>query len=651
MMKKTSLFNFSILALSTIVYVSAYAADSNKTIPSFELNPINITALGYEKTNLNTPADVSVFKAEDLKKTGAVDVANALKYKSGIIFTQMGPHDQNWITSNSSVNLRGIKGGTLILINGLPSSFNNTSHLDMINLDAVERVEIVKGGGAVLYGSEAYGGVINVITKDTYKNSLKVALGNEGQRQYAANIGIGKLGISLGHNEMGATGNISLNQGTKTINGVKVPYYTGFGDSKKDHIAVNYQFDEKLSASYMFNKKDYTTDYNDVNGNKLQHFMYDDREHFAQLRFDDAKGLQAKAYYNERSIRNPDYYVVNPNNLEWERSNHKNSGADVKKLWENGDDKIMIGANLKRELYNDENQKFSRFGNSDSGLKPYACFGTYSLNGYSIYGQYDHKLSDATNLIFSMREDMIRSDAGNYNAFLPQLQILTKLNNSSSLYANAGRSFRMPTFRQLYYSSGVLLDNPDLKPEYGWNYEMGYKYENDKEQFKAALFHIDLKDQITTRSVKVNGSTLKQPYNAAKYRNTGLELSYTKKFNNNISWTVGGIYSEPQNKTTESAPWKDILGKYQLMTSVDYQNYKTSASLNLSYMGDRINNGKQTDVAPLLLSNFHLAHDIAENTTLSLDVNNIFDRQDLSDPDGMYYTIGRTFIVSLNYAF
>lgn len=645
MIKKNLLIPISICLT---LLSSQYAFAEKSTISEeFTLPQMNITALGYKSANLETPSDVTVYTGDELKQTGARNVANALKYKPGIYFSQMGPHDQSFITGNSTISLRGIKGGTLVLINGVPAGFNNVSHLDMINLETVEKVEIIKGGGAVLYGSEAYGGVINVITKDSYQNNLHIATGNKGQHDYAATIGAGKLGISLGRNESGETGILSEVQGTKTINGEKVPYYTGFGYSKKDYIGINYKFDNKLNLSYMFNKKNYTIDYLNSSEEKLQHFMYDDREHFTQLHFNNQKGLEATAYYNERIIKNPDYYIVNPNNLEWERSNHKNYGIDIKKVWENDREKVLIGLNSKRELYVDENQKFASFGNSSSQLKPYARFGTYSLNGYSMYGQYDRKLSDATKLVFSMREDLIRSDAGNYNAFLPQLQILTKLNEENSVYANIGRSFRMPNFRQLYYSSGVLLQNPDLKPEYGWNYELGFKHDTPNDNFKAVLFHIDLDDQITNR--KVNGLT--QSYNAAKYRNTGLELSYTKKINNNFDWSIGGIYSKPQNKTTESAPWKDVLGKYQIMTSMNYHSENTNAALNLSYMGNRVNNSKQTDVKPLLLSNLHIDHKILENASLTFDINNLFNRHDLSDPDGLYLTQGRTFILGMNYNF
>jgi vitamin B12 transporter len=632
------------LLLGLSILATGNAAAQTEALQEYSLPGMNVTALGYEKSNLETPADVTVYSGEELKKTGASDVANALKYTAGVYFTQMGPHDQSWITGNSTLSLRGVKGGTLVLINGVPASFNNASHLDMMNLDTVEKVEVVKGGGAVLYGSEAYGGVINVITKDSYKNSVHVAVGNKGQRDYSANIGAGKLGVSFGRNEMGETGILSEKINTKNVFGTNIPYYMGYGDSKKDHIGVSYKFDDNLQFNYMFNKKKYTIDYLSANEEIVQHFMYDDREHFAQMHFDDKKGLEATAYYNERSIRNPDYWAVTPNVLEWERSNHKHYGADVKKVWENEDDKILVGINTKRELYINENQKFKYPTNN---LKDYACFGTFALNGYSLYGQYDHKISDATNLVLSMREDLVRSDAGNYDAFLPQLQVLTKLDSENSLYANAGRSFRMPTFRQLYYSSGMIASNPDLKPEYGWNYEAGYKHDNGKEQFKAAVFHIDLDDQITSR--KVNG--LSQSYNAAKYKNTGIELSYTSQLDENLTWTVGGIYSKPQNKATNTAPWKDVLGKYQVMTSIDYQHDKINASLNLSYMGGRVNNNKQTDVKPILLSNLHVGHEVFANATLTLDINNIFNRRDLTDPDGLYYTQGRTFLVGLNYNF
>lgn len=611
------------------------------------MEALNVTALGYEKSNLDTPADISVYSEAELRKTGATDVAGALKFQPGILFTSMGPHDQSFITTNSAVDLRGVGGGTLVLINGVPASFNNASHLDMISLDQVERVEVVKGGGAVLYGSEAYGGVINVITKDRLSNTARVSAGNKGQRSYAATFGAGKASFSLGRDEMGETGNLSKNMGTKKINNIAIPYYTAFGDSQKDHLGFNYAFDERFKFTYMLNRKKYTIDYNDAAETNLQHFMYDDREQFAQLSFAD-KGWDATAYYNRRDIDNPDYYAVHPEKREWEKSDHRQYGTNAKKVWLLGEDKALVGFSAKRETYSNDNQKFASFGNSESALKPIARFGTYALNEYSLYAQYDKRVDENSRLVFSAREDAVRSDSGNYDAFLPQVQWITRLNDTSSVYANIGKSFRMPTFRQLYYSSGVLAANPNLDPEHGWNYEVGYKQQTASTQWKAALFYVDLKDQISTRK---NAQNLTEPYNAARYKNSGLELSYTKKLDEHLSYTLGGLYHNPEKKDTAQSPWKDTLGKYQLSAALQYQKDKTDAALYLSYLGDRVKTSDQSDAGALFLSNLHLGYRLTENTSLSFDIYNLFDRRDLSNSDSDYYTLGRTFRIGMRCSF
>ena len=209
----------------------------------------------------------------------------------------------------------------------------------------------------------------------------------------------------------------------------------------------------------------------------------------------------------------------------------------------------------------------------------------------------------------------------------------------------------MPTFRQLYYSSGVLLRNPDLKPEYGWNYEVGYKYEGEKDSLTASLFHVDLKDQITTRKVNVDGTSMTQSYNAAKYRNTGLEVDYRRKLDNHFDFNVGGLYNKPENKSSANGQWKNVLGRYQLSAGLNWHNRKADAAFNMNYMGKRVNNSSQKDVNPLLLSNIHAGYEVVKNGRLTVDVNNVFNRRDLSDPDGNYYTWGRTFLVGFNYKF
>lgn len=95
----------------------------------------------------------------------------------------------------NEASLRGNKSGTLILVNGNPVSWRGKYDLSDIPADTIERIEIVKGGGSVLYGSSALAGVINIITKTAASNQVSVGFGNYGQQKYHLNVGDDKYSI------------------------------------------------------------------------------------------------------------------------------------------------------------------------------------------------------------------------------------------------------------------------------------------------------------------------------------------------------------------------------------------------------------------------------------------------------------------------
>ena len=385
--------------------IAAQAAEADEGKNAVTTADINVTAQGYEKETLMTSADTTVYTAEELKKTGARDVISALKFKNGAHFTNMGPDGQTWITGNAGVNLRGVENGTLVLIDGVPASFNNVSHLDMMSLDAVERVEVVKGGGSVLYGSEAFGGVVNVITKAAYKNTVRVAAGDRGQRDYAATIDLGKVGLAVSRSYYGKTGNMTDALGNLKINGVETPHMVGFGKSRKDHVNLTYKISDELRLSYIYSGKNHSIHYNDAAGNLLKYFKYDDDEHFANLNYQGANGWSGNVYYNYRSISNPDYFTANPSVVEWEKSHHRHYGAEVKKVWKDDVSTTLVGLSAKRQTYVNENQKYRKYRESDSTLRPHAKFGGYGMNEYSLVASYDRDLSPVTAAILSTRAD------------------------------------------------------------------------------------------------------------------------------------------------------------------------------------------------------------------------------------------------------
>ena len=126
----------------------------------------------------------------------------------GVTASSYGFNGTNQGTMTSKIMVRGVQDGTLVLVDGIPLNMDGRYNLDDIPSDAIERIEVVKGGGSVLYGSEATGGVINIITKKQLRNKIKVATGNYGKERYDISIGAGKFNLLAGLENRGEAKNL-----------------------------------------------------------------------------------------------------------------------------------------------------------------------------------------------------------------------------------------------------------------------------------------------------------------------------------------------------------------------------------------------------------------------------------------------------------
>lgn len=161
----------------------------------YELNPVTVTAQRMETTDLKTPAAVEVLTADEIQKTGATSVHEALKFSTGIIMHAQGPRNISQGTMTNKVVIRGVEKGTLVLVDGVPINQSGRYNLENIPTDAVEKIEIVRGGGAVLYGSEASGGVINIITKGKETTESRQESGTTVYRTMQAASSRGRLDL------------------------------------------------------------------------------------------------------------------------------------------------------------------------------------------------------------------------------------------------------------------------------------------------------------------------------------------------------------------------------------------------------------------------------------------------------------------------
>lgn len=185
-------FSKSLLMTALVTGTVLWGSNSvlaSETAPEFSLDPLVITAQKREKKDLETPAAVDVITTEDVEKNGGASAFEVLRHSLGLSATSMGPNGASLGTMTSEITIRGVERGTLILLDGVPLNQDGKYNLEDIPSDIIDRIEIVRGGGSVLYGSEASGGVINIITKKNVGNNIKVSAGNYGREQYSVSVG------------------------------------------------------------------------------------------------------------------------------------------------------------------------------------------------------------------------------------------------------------------------------------------------------------------------------------------------------------------------------------------------------------------------------------------------------------------------------
>ena len=180
---KGMLMSAIILGCVTIGGNTVFAENSTE---EFTLDPMVITATRSEKRDVDVPASTTILSTQDLKNTGAQNLQVALGRVPGLIYKTFAPGGGAMGTMANEIAIRGVSNGTLVMLNGTPMNLRGKYFLDAIPVESVERVEIVKGGGSVLYGSEAMGGVINIITKKEFSNSEFLKSNYQNEQMYAA---------------------------------------------------------------------------------------------------------------------------------------------------------------------------------------------------------------------------------------------------------------------------------------------------------------------------------------------------------------------------------------------------------------------------------------------------------------------------------
>ena len=605
MNKKFSTSLLMTVLITSLGFGEAQSIFAEENFDEYTLDTMVVTATRTEKRDVDVPASTEIITYEDIVDSGSVNAMEAVSKMLGVDYNTYLPGGSAQTSMTNEINVRGFSYGTLILVNGNPINLNNTYVIDAIPAEAIERIEVVKGGGSVLYGSEAQSGVINIITKKKVSNKVRVGFGNYKQQQYNVAVGNDKLKINYDLKKWGYV---------KEARYTAANTYTNLKESSNENIGIGYNFNDQLSFEY--NHLDTEVSYESLKKGRLNSFTdSSNKQDLIQLNYNGNK-TKGHAWFNKTKL---DYAGSSARNL----FENESFGADLQQNIElNNKSLLTVGGVYKREVYNSKLKK----GKPSIGKK--------ARNQMGLFAQLDYKFNDKDNVIIGGRGTWTSSESNgqSYDNFSTSAQYIHKFDQDKSFYVSVAESFVMPSFKQMFPSSWVeTKPNPDLKPQEGINYEMGYKEISGNHAWKVALFHMDIKDNI---SATLNKDDTYE-YSNQDFKNTGFEASLRVDASEKFDYDLGLLVHNPKYKwdTDIRNGWHNKFGKYQITGGVGYKIDKFRAKLTGSYIGDRYSSPSTMSYSyklkPYFLTSLTATYSPDNNSEVSLLINNLLNRSDI----------------------
>lgn len=648
-------------AIACAVFTGVACTSGVSAAEVYELNPVLVTAQRSVTKDMETPAAIEVLHADDLQKTGATSVQEALKFSTGIITHAQGPRNISQGTMTSKAVIRGVEKGTLVLVDGVPINQGGRYNLEDIPVESIDRVEVVRGGGAVLYGSEANGGVINIITKGKRANMVKAGFGNYGIQNYAASFQAGKLGFTAAYDHTGKINNISApTETTSKRTGAPRGLYYNIKRGEHANFNARYDFNDDLYVTHTYgrNSDHYVYKYNGIDnpdnaGKEYKNVIHSTEENLTALHYT-KNNFSVNAFYNRRDQKTKNASAkINkkkPQNFDPSSISHDESGyldqtvgINLQNRWNFHKGSFMLGYEFQRDMQTKNASVTEKF---------------YDRNVHSLFGQVAYNFTHATQANLNFRQTWTEADdAGNkYDKFTPEFVLMHHLDESTMVYGKVGQSFMLPTFSQLY-GGGNIIGVPDLKPEKGMHYELGAKKSIGKNAYRVALYSYKIEDSIDAVTKDLPDVT----YNNVDVKNVGIEFDWTRNQNENLSYRLGLTYSHPQKREGKidkdgvetKGEWHDYYGKLGFNAGIDYTRGKLTTAFHISYLGDRTRDkSPYASMKAQLFSDINFSYKANDNARFFLNIDNLFDRRDIiSTSSSSFYNLGRNFMAGVEYKF
>ncbi|RPD99880.1 TonB-dependent receptor [Aureibaculum marinum] len=471
-----------------LYFISALSTAQNDTVQLKEvIVSTNRISIPYFKTSRT----LNLITAKEIKNSTATTIVDVLQQIAGIDIRQRGVDG-----TQSDLYIRGGSfDQTLILIDGIKMDDAQTGHHTMnamVSLDNIERIEVIKGPAARVFGQNAFAGAINIVTKKIKSDAL-IASASYGSYE--------NLKISAGYAKVFENGGVQIHAQKQKSDGYRV-------NSDFDNTSVflksnikNYNFLVSLSERKFGAENFYTSnpDWKEYEETQTSLFAISTKYYTKNLI------IKPRIYWR----RNQDMFLLKRFDPSFFRNLHISNKIAAETNFELTSKlgKTGFGLDLNKVFLSSNN-----LGNHNRLMLT-------SFLEHRI--QIGNKLDVTPGLAFTYFSDF---DA----QLFPGLDVGFSLSDYIKVYGNIGYTYRIPTFTDLYYSDPGTEGNANLEPESALSEEIGFKYTTTKLQFNLAFFNRSSDNLIDY--TKENEADKWKAQNFSKVNTKGFETSINYKF-------------------------------------------------------------------------------------------------------------------------
>ena len=623
-----------------------------------------VSASRYRQKVSDAPASVTIITAEDIRKYGYRTLADILRSVRGFYTTYDRTYD--YIGVRGFGRLGGRNTRILLLVDGhrLNDAIFDSAPIGTefpLDVDLIERVEVTRGPGSSLYGSNAFFGVVNVVTrpaKDIGGRELSAEAG--GYHTYKARLSSGTTGKN--DQELLASASGFASEGDRLYFREYDPGYpladlraanggyvdNGDYDDFRSAYAKYERGGLRLVAAYLERTKGVPTaaqgaDFNEPDNQTVDERGYLDLQYSARTERGDE--YTARAYYDLYRFDADRLYTGTLNKDLAEAASYGGEARVTTSL-----------LNVHRLITGVEYEIRGRQDQWNGDIAPSSALyldDRRRSRTWAAYIQDEITISPVFLLYAGIRRDEVSTFGGATN---PRLAAVLTPVEHGTLKLLYGRAFRAPTVYEMFYEAPTTESNPGLQPETIDTYELAYEHDFGKRlRATVSRYSYSIKNLITQTYDSLSGSTSFQ--NQEKAVATGIELEVQKTWENGSDGRISYAYQKAEDPNTGELLSNSPRHLAKLNVDVPLAGDRFRAGLEEQYIGPRHTEAGRETPGTALTNVTILGRDRERTLEVSLSIYNLLDKRyadvvsiDLSPLDTVQQD-GRTVRVKVTYAF